>query len=206
MPRVNLIWSALLLSLLLTGCSESPKIEKAKEPAKPPQALTGRQGFQRVYPQARGWAQDAQPVQVRSIRLSQMNVGKGQAGAWEVIFVSASKGKSRTYTYSSVEAEGNLHEGVFAGLEEPYSGPRGPGFPFLIAAIKFDSDQAYDIAAEKSRDYIQKHPGMPISFLLEQTNRFPDLTWRVIWGESASASDYSVFVDATLGKFVETAH
>jgi hypothetical protein len=47
---------------------------------------------------------------------------------------------------------------------------------------------------------------MPISYLLEQTNRFPNPAWRVIWGESASASDYSVFVDATLNQYLSTAH
>lgn len=195
-----------LLLLLLGGCSEPTKTEKTRVPEKAPEPLTGRQAFQRIFPQARAWAPDAQPVEVRSILLSQVKPEKGRSGAWEAMFVSASKGKSRTYTYSAVEAEGNLHEGVFAGPEESYSGPRGPAFPFPIAALKIDSDQAYDIAAEKSRDYIQKHPDMPISYLLEQTNRFPSLTWRVIWGESVSASDYSVFVDATLGRYLAKAH
>jgi len=47
---------------------------------------------------------------------------------------------------------------------------------------------------------------MPMSFILEQTSRFPDLTWRVIWGESAASSDYSVYVDATMGAYLEKAH
>jgi hypothetical protein len=159
-----------------------------------------------MYPQARGWAMDAQPLRLRSIRLGQVKSGKGQAGAWEAAFVSVSKGRARTYTYSSVEAEGNLHEGVFAGIEEGYSGSSGPAFPFDIVAIKTDSDQAYDAAAEKSQDYIKKHPEVPVTYLLEKTNRFPDLTWRVIWGESVGSSDYSVFVDASTGKYLEKAH
>jgi len=190
---------------MLVACSESKQADKAQQPAKPPELLTGRQAFQRMYPQARGWAADAQPLQLRSIQLAQVQGEPGKAGAWEATFVSLSKSSSRTYTYSSIEAEGNLHEGVFAGPVESYSG-RGPGVPFLIAAIRVDSDKAFEIAAEKSRDYIKKHPGMPISFLLEQTNRFPQLTWRVIWGASASSSDYSVFVDATMGTFIEKAH
>ena len=131
--------------------------------------------------------------------------GPGQAGAWEATFVSASKASSRIYTFSSIEAEGNLHEGVFAGPIESYSG-RGSGVPFLIAALRTDSDDAYAVAAQRSQDYIKKHPGMPISYVLEQTNRFPQLAWRVIWGASASTSDYSVFVDATMGTFIEKAH
>jgi len=53
---------------------------------------------------------------------------------------------------------------------------------------------------------MKKYPDKPLSFILERTNLFPDLTWRVIWGESVSTSDYSVFVDATTGKYLEKAH
>ena len=194
----------LALAILLCGCSDAPKTE-TKAPPKPPEVLTGRQAFQRMYPQARGWAADALPLQLRSINLGQVKAEKGKAGAWEVTFVSASKAQSRVYSYSAVEAQGNLHEGVFAGIIEDYRGSSS-ATPFLIAAIKIDSDQAYDEAAKKSQDYIQKHPDMPITFLLEQTRRFPDLTWRVIWGDSVGSSDYSVFVDASTGTYLEKAH
>jgi hypothetical protein len=193
------------LVLLLVGCSEAPKVEKAKEPVKAPEPLTGRQAFQRMYPTARGWATDALPIQMRSINLDQVKAEKGKAPAWQCIFVSTSHAKLRPYTYSSVEAEGNLHEGTFAGPEESYTA-RGQSFPFAIAAIRFDSDQAFDIAAEKSADYIKKNPDKPVLYLLEQSRRFPVLTWRVIWGASEGASDYSVFVDATMGRFLEKMH
>jgi hypothetical protein len=194
------------LVFLLSACSEAPKtVEKSKVPEKPPEPLTGRQAFQRMYPSARGWAPDALPLELRSINLGQVKAEKGKAGAWQAIFVSSVKGKSRAYTYSAVEAEGNLHEGVFAGIEQDYSG-RGGSAPFPIAALKIDSDQAYDTAAEKSQDYVKKNPNKTVSFLLEQNKRFPDLSWRVIWGESVSSSDYSVFVDATTGALLERVH
>jgi hypothetical protein len=199
------IFAAALAVILLAGCSEPIKTEITKEAARPPEPLTGRQAFQRVYPQARAWAPDAQPLQVRSVQLPQVTAEPGKSGAGEVIMISPSKGKSKTYTCPAVEAEGNLHQGVFGGLEDSYAA-RGPQFPFSLAAIKTDSDEAYQTASEKSADYMQKHPDMPMSFLLEQTNRFPDVTWRVIWGDSASASDYSVFVDASTGQFIEKAH
>jgi len=195
------------LVLLLSACSEAPKTaEKTKAPEKPPEPLTGRQAFQMMYPQARGWAPDAQPLELRSISLSQVKPEKGKAGGWQAIFVSASLGKARTYTYSAVEAEGNLHEGVFAGIAEDYTPGRGSSLPFLPAALKIDSDQAYDVAAQKSQDYIKKNPNKVISYLLELNKRFPDPTWRVIWGESVSSSDYSVFVDATTGMLLEKMH
>ena len=199
--RLSAILPALLI---LAACSDAPKTEKAKEAEKPPEPLTGRQAFQRIYPQARGWAVDATPLMLRSVRLS-AKPEKGKADAWEVTFVSPSLGKSKTYTYSISEEDGNLHQGVFGGLEDSWSG-RGETLPFSIVAIKIDSDQAYDVAAEKSADYIKKNPGKPISFILEQNRKFPDLTWRVLWGESVSSSNYSVFVDASTGKYLEKAY
>jgi hypothetical protein len=190
---------------LLAACSDAPKSVEQKAPPKPPEALTGREAFQRAYPQARGWAPDALPLQIQSVNLTQIKAEKGKAGAWQIMFVSASLGKAKTYSYSAVEGEGNLHEGVFAGPEESYSG-RGDATPFQIAAIKIDSDEAYNTAAEKSADYIKKNPNKPLMFLMEQTRRFPDVTWRVVWGDSVSTSDYSVFVDATTGKFLQTMH
>jgi hypothetical protein len=199
-------WFGLPLAmLLLAGCSEPPKTETAKQPEKVPEPVTGRQAFQMMYPQARRWAADAQPLQLRSIHLAQVKSMKGKEGAWQAIFVSPSQGKSRTYTYSAVEAEGNLHQGVFGTIEESYS-PQESSSPFDIAAIRIDSDQAYDTAAQKSQEYIKNNPGKPVSFLLEQTKRYPDVTWRVIWGESVGTSDYSVFVDASTGAILGIVH
>ncbi len=193
------------LVLFFSACSNAPKTVEQKQPPKPLEALTGRQAFQQMYPQARGWAPDAQPLQISSLNLAQVKADKGKAGVWQVIFVSPSRGKAKTYTNSAVEAEGNLHEGVFGGLEEDYT-PRGDASPFLIAAIKVDSDEAYNTAAAKSADYIQKNPDKPVMFLMQLSRRFPDVTWRVIWGSSVSTSDYSVFVDGTTGKYLEKMH
>ncbi len=203
--RSNLyLWLAPLV-LFLSACSDAPKTAEQKEPAKPLEALTGRQAFQQMYPQARGWAPDAQPLQISSLNLGQVKADKGKAGVWQVVFVSLSRGKAKTYTWSAVEAEGNLHQGVFGGLAEDYT-PRGDASPFQIAAIKVDSDEAYATAAKESADYIKKNLDKPVMFLMEQGKRFPDVTWRVIWGGSVGTSDYSVFVDGTTGKYLEKMH
>jgi hypothetical protein len=193
------------LILFLSACSQAPKTTEQKEVPKPSEVLTGRQAFQRMYPQARGWAPDAQPLQISSLNLANVKAEPGKAAVWQVIFVSPSRGKAKTYTYSAVEADGNLHEGVFGGLQEDYT-PRGDASPFSIAAIKVDSDEAYKTAAENSADYIKKNPDKPVIFLMELGKRFPDVTWRVIWGNSVGTSDYSVFVDGTTGKFLERMH
>jgi hypothetical protein len=196
-------WLAPLL-LFLSACSDAPKPAAEKAPPKPPEVLTGRQAFQRMYPQARGWAPDAQPLQIASLNLAEVKADPGKAGAWQVIFVSPARRKAKTYTYSAVEAE-NLHEGVFGGIEEDYTA-RGDSSPFQIAAIKVDSDEAYKTAAAKSAEYLKKNPDKPVMFLMEQTKRFPDVTWRVVWGTSVGTSDYSVFVDGSTGQFLERMH
>jgi len=191
-----------LAAVLLIGCSESPKTAaKKKEPVKL-EPVTGRQAFQQMYPAARGWAPDALPLQLKSLQLTEVKAEPGKAGAWQCIFVSPGRGKSKLYTWSAIEAEGNLHQGVFAGQEDSWTEAR-QAKPFLIAAIKTDSDEAYETAVKKSAEYMKKYPDKTINFFLEQTPRYPNLAWRVIWGESVGTSDYSIYIDATTGTFLE---
>jgi hypothetical protein len=129
---------------------------------------------------------------------------RGKAGAWQAIFTSAAKGAARSYTYSVIEGEGTLHEGVFPGPEEPWSGPTEK--PFLIAGVKVDSDAAYKTALKEAGDYDQKNPKQTISFDLERQERFPNPAWRVIWGESIGTSALSVLVDASTGMYLQTLH
>lgn len=196
--------SALVLPglMLLFSCSQPAKTDKAAPPAAPPEAVTGRDAFYKTYPSARTWASDALPLQVKSIDLQEVKSGAGKAGAWQVIYVSPSHARSRMYTYSVVEAGGNLHQGVFANLEESYSASSRQSTAFPVQALKIDTDAAWETAVKNSADYMKKHADVPITFVLELTNRYPDVAWRIIWGESVSASDYSVFVDATTGAFL----
>lgn len=195
-----------LLFLPLTGCFDSPsKLAEKKAAETPDPPLTGRQAFQRMFPQARAWAIDAQPLQLQSYNLPAVKSAAGKAGAWQATFISLSRHRSRTYSWSAVEAEGNLHKGVFAGPEQSYSGPTGQESPFEIAAIRVDSDAAWEAAA-KHKDtivFLKKFPHTPVLYILEKTRRFPDLAWRVLFGESVSTSEYSVFIDATTGQYLE---
>src|SRR5438105_15874117 len=112
--------AVLVLAVLAAGCgSDSSKTEKKAE--KPLEPLTGRQAFQQMYPQARGWAPDAQPLEIKSLQMEGVKAPPGKAGAWQVIFVSPGRSRAKTYTWSAVEAEGNLHQGVFAGPDESWS-------------------------------------------------------------------------------------
>jgi hypothetical protein len=189
--------------LIVSGCSEAPQKAEKKDTA-PPEPVKGRFALYQMFNAGRGWAPDIQVLRLRSIDMREVKAERGKAAAWEAYFVSAARGRARVYTYSVIEAEGNLHKGIFAGLEENWSGPRGPVTPFLVAAVKTDSDEVYQAALKKAADYDKKNPDKPISFLLEKSDRFPNPAWRVIWGENVSASNYSIFIDASTGLYLQT--
>ena len=193
------------IMLALAGCSDPPQpaAEKKKEPPKPAEPVTGRQAFHQMFAAARGWASDIYGLQLKSIQLPEVKAEPGRAGAWQATFVSLSRARSRTYTWSAIEAPGNLHKGVFAGMEESYV-PHGQNKPFLVAALKVDTDEAYKAALKKSAEYVKKNPDMQINFQLDLTSRFPNPCWRVIWGESINTSNYSILIDASTGEYQQT--
>jgi hypothetical protein len=193
----------LLFAVLFASCSsERPKVEQAKAPPKAVEPVTGRYAFHQVYVAARTWGTDLQGLRVASMSAGPKRPPPGKSYAWEITLVSPSKARQRVYTYSVVK-EQNLHEGVFGGVDEPYM-QRGQARLWNIQALKTDSDAAYAIAEKKSADYIKKNPDKPMTFLLEQTPRHANLAWRVVWGASIAASNYSVYVDASIGSFLET--
>lgn len=203
------IVSAAALFAILSACSDTPAPVAKKEPEKLEPA-TGQSALYRMYQMARSWGGlDTQVLKMQSMRIPEVkDTPPGTAGAWQATLVSPAKGQSRDYTFSIVESEGNLHKGAFAGPESGWSGSRGIESPFPMAAVKVDSDTAYKKAMEtpasKAADYDKKNPGKPITVLLEKTNKHPDPVWRIIWGESAGTSNFSVLIDASTGDYLET--
>jgi hypothetical protein len=184
--------------MFLSACSETPVV---KVPEKPPEPVTGRAAFYQTYPQARTWALDAQPLRVRSMQLDELKADDGKAAAWEVTYASMSKGRSRIYTWSAIEAAGNIHKGVFASHEEAWRAG-GADKPFLIQAFKTDTPEALQTAKEHSAVYFKNTAPKPHpKFVLEYTERFPDPAWRVYWGDSVSTAEWSVFVDVATGQY-----
>ena len=196
------------LVLLLGACSETPQATAKKEVEKPPEAVTGQTALFKMYQVARTWAPDIQVLKMNSQILNDVpNVPRGKAAAWEATFTSAEKSKMRSYTYSIVEALPTLHKGVFAGLEEDWSGgAKGTNTPFIMAAVKVDSDAAYATALKEAGDYDKKNPGKPVIILLEKVAKYPNPVWRIVWGESVGTSNFSIYVDAMTGEFKERLH
>ncbi len=196
--KIALATVSAFVTIMLAGCGEAPVAEK-KEPEPPPVPITGRQAFQNTYGMARGWATDAEPLRIRSINLPNPKSEDGKAGAWEIVYVSPSRSRSRTYTWSAIESPGNLHKGSFAGLEEAWR-ESSSEHPFPVAAIKSDTPDVLKTAIAKSAEY--KSANKPaVNFVLETTSHSPDPLWRVFWGNSVSAAEWSVFVDATTGLY-----
>jgi hypothetical protein len=192
--------SAWGLALMLAGCSEQPEAQ-VKKKAEP---VTGQTALYRMYQVARSWAPDAEVLRMNSIHLTEVPTVRGEAGAWQAEFTSGGKSSQRSYTYSVVESEGNLHEGVFPGPEESWAGPATQ--PFVVGGVKVDTDAAYKKALTKAGEYDAKNAKQTISFELGKQEGSENPVWRVIWGESAGTSGLSVLVDATTGEYIKTLH
>lgn len=200
--RQILTAASVLFTIATVACTGSAP-PPPREPEKPEEPITGRTAFQRVFGTARAWAPDVQILRMQNVNLKEVKSSEGKSGAWLITFVSPSRQQARTFSWSAIEGEG-LHKGVFSQPAESYSGPRGQSAPFLLQALKTDTDAALETAAKRSANYIKKNPDSPMIFLLEMTKRHPNPTWRVIWGDSVGTSNYSVFVDAATGNYVET--
>jgi hypothetical protein len=167
-------WLATAVSLLACGCSQTSTETKTTSSQKALEPITGRQALQYSHGSARFWAQDAQPIMVRSINLDQLKAVDGKAGAWEIDYVSAQMARARTYTWNAVEIGDSLHKGVFRGPEKAWRGPQGQQTPFVPEALTIDTPEALQTAVANSTDYLKKPYSKPqVTFLLEIDSALP---------------------------------
>lgn len=185
---------------LLAACSPAPPPKPEEE--KPAEPLTGLHALFQMYTSARAWAQDLQILNYSSINISEVKREPGRAAAWQVVFVSPSMRASRTYTISVYEASATLHKGLFSDAPQPWG---GTGKPFELDTVKVDTDQAWKTALQHGEDYNSKNPNIPITYTLGLFSG-PEPVWRVIWGESAGESAFSVLVNANTGDFMRIVH
>jgi hypothetical protein len=194
--------SGCLALCLLAACSTPPPAaEKKSQP--PPQPLTGLTALFHMYQVARAsWALDVQVVKMSSMRFDGLpSAPRGQASAWEATFYSPSLGRARSYTDSIVEQLPDLHKDVFAGPQQAFS---GGSFP--IAAVKKDTESAFQTALAKAGKAAEPFADHPVLILLEKNAKYPDPAWRIVWGESVSTSSLSIFIDASTGEYLDTMH
>jgi hypothetical protein len=190
---------ALAPALIISACDSAPEkkvVEKAPEP------VTGLHALYQLYTSARTWAQDLQILSYSSINIREVPHQPGKAAAWQVVFVSPSLSQSRTITFSVYEASVTLHQGIFPDAPQRWS---GGGKPFLLEMAKADTDVVWETALKHGADYNSKNPDIPITYTLGM-DRGTDPVWRVMWGQSAGESSFSVLVDASTGEFVRILH
>jgi hypothetical protein len=193
------------LALVLAACSDQPeKAEKKVE--KPALPVTGQSALFHMYQVARSWGSDVRILQMHSMHLTEVPDVHGKAGAWQATFASDSRNQARVYTYSIIDAEPNLHQGVFPSQPESWAGPGSGNEPFLIAAVKIDTDAAYKTALKQAGAAAKADAKQTIAFVLDKQKKFTNPSWRVIWGESIGTSGLSIFIDATTGEYLETMH
>ena len=141
------------------SCSEQPQPAAKKEPAKAAEPVTGKSALYKMYQKARAsWSGDARVLKMNSILVTDVPQVPGKAGAWQATFTSESLGRARTYTYSVVEQEGNLHEGVFGMQEESWSGPAGAASNFDIRAVSSGYRRGLQDGVGKCRRLRQEEP------------------------------------------------
>ena len=201
MPLIAL--AVALAFLTSCGLTVAPGPVRKEEPPPKPIPLTGRSAFFKIYPSARQWAADAKGIQLSSMQVTEAPADPGKAAVWQATFDSEQRAKMKSFTWSAVDIEPNLHQGVFSGQEEAFTGRVGQAMPFFTQALQTDSDAAYKTALSHDDPFLKTNPKVSINFLVEQTPRTNSvLAWRVIWGETAGSAKYAAFVDATDGKFI----
>jgi hypothetical protein len=190
MKRLALI----LLSLAMASACTSPANHEEQKP-QPPEAITGRSAFQRLYVSAHGWAGDAKPYQLQSQVVGDNKGTDGKAPIWRASFGSATQHSSKPYVWSGVDSPDAPSRGVSPGAQDNYS----PSNAFDVNFLKIDSDKAYEVAQKHGGDKIA---GTPVTYLLDWAAGENKLVWHVIYGPSRNDAKLVVDVDATTGDFI----
>ena len=204
------IFPAIALLAILTACSDTPTTTVAKKEPEKPEPVTGQTAVFKMYQMARAWAPDAQVMNLQSMRLSEVKDGAPGHRARLAGHLRLHRPRvSRAATPSpSWRAKATCTKARSPDPSKAGAATRGLNSSFLMAAIKVDTDAAYKTAMETLRshaaEYDKKNPGKPITIMLERTAKHPDPAWRIIWGESAGTSNFSVLIDASTGEYLET--
>lgn len=195
----------LLALALMAGCNSEPAkpAQTEKPQPKPPEFVTGRVAFQKMYVAARGWARDAQPYRLDSILTADSKGKDGKSAVWHAAFASPAQRSAKPYTWSGEDTPEGLSRGVNPGIEDNYSPTNSSTQVFDIAFLKVDSDKAFETAQKHGGDKIlEKAPDTPVLYLLEWSRPTSELIWYVDYGTSRDDAKLKVAVNAATGDFI----
>jgi hypothetical protein len=199
----------LLLAAILCGCSSEPQKPaetpqpKASATPSAPELMTGRSAFYECYRKARTWAPDAKPYRVESSASKDSPGTDGKAIVWHAWFASPSRRSVKPYTWSGGSGENLPEKGVTFGPDDSFSPTNASTQPFDVGFLKTDSDNAYKVAQEKGGTELEKkHPGTPVTYILDWNGKANELIWHVIYGDSPNEARLRIAVDAATGGFL----
>ncbi len=194
--------AALLLGLLLAGCSSPPSKPAAPE-VKAPDFLTGRSAFQKCFITARGWARDAEPYRLESLPTTEGNGQDGKSAIWRASFASPSTRGAKPYFWSGSATPDAPSRGVSFGPEDSYTPTNSSTQVFDVAFLKVDSDQALAVAQKHGGEKITAaNPAAIVTYICDFDHINNKLIWHVIYGANRETAKLTVAVDASTAEFI----
>jgi hypothetical protein len=198
MQKLLAVMFALAMMTACSSTSEKPA-ETTKPQPKPPEVLTARSAFQKLYISARSWGQDARPYRLESATNADSNGHDGKSAIWRAFLASATQRGTKPYTWSGSEGS---ERGVNPGIEDTYNPNNASTQAFDIAFLKIDSDKAFEVAQQHGgAKLLEKSPDTPVTYILEWNRVENVLLWHVIYG-SREAPKLKVAVNASTGDFL----
>jgi hypothetical protein len=189
---------------LLSACNSTPaKPAETKSEPKPPELLTGRAGFYKVFIAARNYAGDVKPFRIQSTPSPEDNGQDGKSAIWTSSFASAMQHGVKPFTWSGSNAADAPSRGISPGNEDVYNPSNASTLIFDPAFLKVDSDQALAVAQKHGGEkLLAKDPATPVIYICDWNRNTNELSWHVIYGADRDNAKLTVIVNASTGDFV----
>jgi hypothetical protein len=188
---------------LMMGCSSQSSKPAEKPQPKPPEFVTGRTAFQKIFVAARGWNRDAQPYRLESQTTADSDGKDGKSGVWNGWFGSPSTHSGKRYTWSGSGAPDAPDRGVSFGSDDSFNPSNSSTHVFDIAFLKKDSDEALAVAQKHGGDKVlAKDANTHVFYALDWSSASNELVWHVIYGPSKDQIRLNVAVNASSGEFI----
>jgi hypothetical protein len=192
----------LLAAVLLTACNSTapPKTVKTQLP---PEYLSGREAFQKLFVSAHAVAGDVMPYRLESRYTKGSPAYEGKSGLWRGDFASPTKKLSKTFSWSGLAGPDTPERGVSHGADDTYNPGNTTTHIFDTQFLKVDTDEAFKIAQKHGGEKLTSaDPNQPVFYTLDFDARQNQLIWHVIYGSSQYDAKLNVLVDATTGHFL----
>jgi hypothetical protein len=203
MRKLILFLNTLLaVTLALTSCNSSAPPQSAKT-QKPPEYLSGREAFQKLYISAHAVAGDVKPYRMESRYTKDSPASEGKSGLWRADFASPSKKLSKTFSWSGLAGPDAPERGVSHGADDTYNAGNTTTQIFDPQFLKIDSNEAFQVAQQHGGEKLTRaNPNQPIFYTLDFDARQNQLVWHVIYGSNSYDAKLNISVDATSGRFL----